>query len=97
MKAKVAYTYGWTDEVINRMPYKTFLQYWIAITPIEAEMLLGQMNAAAYPHMKRPAAKKFFQQVKRQTTQLINKSQGKVKSYKDVIENLKNKVAQSGR
>ena len=96
MKSKVAFTYGWTDKEISLMPHKIFMKYWISITPIEAEQLMGALNTSAYPNMKRPDAKKFYSQVQRQMTQLIDKTGGKVKSYKDVVDNLTRKIRSHG-
>ena len=53
MKAKIAYTYGWTDAYISKMPYRRLLTYWKAITPIEAQQALTAMDVASFPHLKK--------------------------------------------
>lgn len=89
MKAKVARTYGWTDKEISSMPAKVFNQYWIAITPIEADEMIRGMKVAVYPHLKASNAKKLFNEVKRQVKQYINFSDGKLSNYEDALSKVK--------
>lgn len=66
-KAKLAQTYGWSHEYISGMEWGTALEYYNAITPLEAQMALVQMNIATYPHMKgKDARDKFYRQMRKE-------------------------------
>lgn len=88
MKAKVAYTYKWTDREINGMPAKVFHQYWLAITALEAEDMLRGFKMSVYPHLKNIKAKELFSSTKRLIGRVINRSNGKLASYDDVVNKL---------
>jgi hypothetical protein len=65
MKAKVAKFYGWNDSEINNLSYPVFMQYYEAITVIEAQECLVAMNIQDYPRMKKEGRKKFYRSVRK--------------------------------
>jgi hypothetical protein len=86
MKAKVAYTYGWTDAYIESMPHPVFLDYWKAITPIEAEEQLRGFEICSVPHMKKPDRKELVGKYRRLMKSMIDRSGGKLASVKDLAK-----------
>lgn len=92
MKAKVAYTYKWTDREIREMPFKIFYQYWLAIAPLEAEDMLRGFKVSVYPHLKPQKAKELFNRIKLIITKSINKTGGKLADYNSVMAKLQGAV-----
>ena len=84
MKAKIAFTYGWTDKEIESLPIRTFLYYWIAITPIEAEKARLECAISAYPYLKKPDIKKFDRRLAQDARKFIDSNEGKLASYSDI-------------
>lgn len=95
MKAKVAHCYGWTDRYISEMPYSRFIKYWLSITPIQAEKALLDMKVAAYPNMKKQDQTQLMNYLKRMTKTVVRAKSKALKSYSEVIDNLK--ASASGR
>jgi len=88
MKAKIAYTYGWTDAYISRMPYRKLLRYWKAITPIEAQKALIDFEVSSYPHLVKGGKEKLLKKYNELAYQTI-KSEQEVVS----IQELANRMA----
>ena len=44
--------YGWTHDYLCSMPFETALEYWEAITMLEAQELLEDLKVSEYPNMK---------------------------------------------
>lgn len=86
MKAKVAYTYGWSDEQMTRMKYDTFLDYWIAITVIESEAQLLNIEAACAHIVKKSAREKMISRYRRGTRNSISKTTGRLGTIQDVAK-----------
>ena len=64
-RAKLAQTYGWTHHYIEELEYGVALEYYSAITPIEGQMQLVQMNIADYPKMKKSARTDFYKGIRK--------------------------------
>lgn len=65
-RAKLASFYGWTHEYILGMSNDVALEYYEAITVIDAQDRMVDMNMADYPNMKKESRKKFFRQMRKQ-------------------------------
>ena len=89
MKAKLAYNYGWTDQEILDLPWKTLSEYYTALTPLIAEETCLMMNTVAYPHLKTSKATKLFKSFKG-LCDMVSDDDGPVErlSTKDVAKNL---------
>jgi len=57
--------YGWTADYISSMGYVTALEYYTAITTIESQELQMNMQASAYPKMKKDSQNAFHRKVER--------------------------------
>lgn len=55
--------YGMSKSEVESMTLDEFSMYWEAITILEAQESLLNMNVAAYPMMKKEEAKKFHKDV----------------------------------
>lgn len=84
MKAKVAYTYGWTDAEINVMPYPVFLEYWRAITPIEAGVQLLNIESASIGMADSKDRKKLIQHYRSEIKSSIDRSEGRLGTVQDL-------------
>ena len=86
MKAKLAYTYGWTDGEIESLPYRDLMQYWMAITVIEAERQLLNIEVACAPMMDKEPRKNLIRSYKQKCRMLIDTTDKKLASIKDVAK-----------
>lgn len=80
MRAKMARFYGWTDREISKLSLPKFMDYWIAITPLEANEAMLASKVSAYPHMEKMKRIKFFQELKRSAKIYIKRPRGKLKT-----------------
>lgn len=65
MKARLARFYGWTDYEILSMEYETVLEYYQAITVIDAEQQLNSIRCSSYPNMTKDAKDKTHRELKK--------------------------------
>jgi hypothetical protein len=63
MKAKTARFYGWSYSQIEKMPVSLFYKYYEAITVIESQEILLQMQVSDYPQMKQESRKSFHKKI----------------------------------
>jgi hypothetical protein len=68
------------------MSYPIFLDYWLAITAIEAENQLMNVEAACSPNMKKQSREKMINRYRRMKSSLINKTGGKLATVQDVAK-----------
>lgn len=74
------------------LPWSVFCEYYLAITPLEAEEACISMNVAAYPHLKASKAKEVFGAFKRLTKIVEDDVNGKVMTTKDFAINLARRI-----
>jgi hypothetical protein len=86
MMAKTAYTYGWTHDEMRGMSYPIFLDYWLAITAIESENQLMNVESACSPKKKKSVREKLINRYRRVKSSLINKTGGKLATVQDVAK-----------
>lgn len=86
MKAKVAYTYGWTDREMLSMPYKTFLEYWRAIKSLESEEQLLAFEAHSVVNLERAKRKEVIGRYRRNISSIIDKSGGRLATVQDLAK-----------
>lgn len=84
--------YGWTDEYIMSMPYKTFLEYSKCVEPIYSKEAMLMVSVASYPHMSKQGRSDVWKSLKKHLSIVVDSGQNKVKSYKEVAENLARKL-----
>lgn len=58
LKARVAHFYGWTDDYIMDLEYDTVMEYYKAITIIDASDRLVDLTVADYPNSKNKSRQK---------------------------------------
>ena len=56
---------GVTPESLDEMSVIEFDQYWLAITKIEAQEMLMELNVVDYPHLKPNRRKEIYNKLKR--------------------------------
>lgn len=63
------------------------MDYWRAITPIEAQKILMDLNIASYPHMsaKGGGRKKFLSAIKKKAYSPIEKQGSGLSSMQDIL------------
>jgi hypothetical protein len=86
MKAKMAYTYGWTDRDIQSMPYKTFLEYWLAIKAIESEEQMLEFEANCFSKLEKSKRKEVIGRYRRNVSSVIDRTDGKLATVKDLAK-----------
>ena len=59
-RAKIAQFYGWSHEYIEEMPFSVALEYYQAITVIEAQERLIDLKIADYPRMLKADRNELF-------------------------------------
>lgn len=91
MKAKVAYSYGWTDREIMSMPWESFLEYWKAITPIEAQKALADISVFNYSKMKKENRQKLDRKLRTDAYSSIDNTEGRLANYNDVLAKISGK------
>lgn len=64
-RAKLASFYGWTHHYINELEWDTALEYYEAITVIECQENLVDMNITDYPRMKSDGRKDFYRKMRK--------------------------------
>lgn len=64
MRAKLARFYSWTHHYIENLEWDTALEYYEAITVVEAQEKLVDMNLSDYPHMKGDGRKSFYRKMR---------------------------------
>lgn len=57
--------YGWSIDYIESLPHGDVVGFYEAITVLEAQMRLVDMNIADYPNMKKEDRRKFYRQMKK--------------------------------
>ena len=63
--AKLASFYGWSIEYIESMPHGEVVEYYEAITVLEAQDRLVEMNISDYPKMSKENRRKYFRSMKK--------------------------------
>lgn len=86
-KARLAKTYGWTDAVINEMSYSAALDYYNAVTVLDAEDRLMDFQVAAYPHLQKNARSKLHRTVSKAARP---KELQREVSFEELYERMKN-------
>lgn len=66
------------------MPFAVFHEYWLAITPLEAEEQLRGMEYVSAPHMKKETRKNMIDRHKRTLRLMIKKPVKKMKTVADL-------------
>ena len=93
MKAKMARFYGWTDFVLCNMGVSKFMEYWNAITPIEAQETLLKFTISDYPQLKQTKRAEIHNDMQRQIRDMIKtEDNGPAKSNKDLAKILAEKL-----
>lgn len=77
--------YGWTDDYVESLSIHTFIEYWQAITVIEARNTLINFNVSMMPHVDDKTRSKFYKELEKQAYP-VRKSEGKKLSNKELIE-----------
>lgn len=85
MRAKLASFYGWTHHYISSLSWSTALEYYEAITVIEAQNNLVEMNVGDYPRMKKDQRASFYKQMR---TLAYPKTMQKEMSFEDFAKKL---------
>jgi len=89
MKAKVARFYGWTDYYISSLGVGVFMEYWNAITPIEAQETILKFKVVDFPHLKSSQRKEIHKDISSKISGMIKKeSTGPAKSTQDFAKML---------
>ena len=63
LRAKLAYFYKWSHEYIESLPYRIALEYFEAITVIEAQNFLADLTKADYPNLKKEDRRKIHREM----------------------------------
>jgi len=93
MRAKLASTYGWTHEYITGLPISVFMDYWLAITPIEARTMLNDLNIVSFPHIaKKTDKQKFLTELKSMSNKPVKTDNNRLKSIGDIYQHLARKL-----
>ncbi len=82
----MAYTYGWGDRDIENMPYRSLMQYWLAINVIESEQQLMAIEAACAPMLDKSKRKEMIRGYRTKIRSGVNKSDGKTATIQDVAK-----------
>lgn len=77
--------YGWTDEYVESLPIETFMEYWQAITVIEARQRLVDLNIMMMPHVDDKTRSKYYKELEKQAYP-VRKSEGKKISNKELLD-----------
>ena len=86
MKAKVAYTYGWTDKYIDSLEFRVFLDYYKSITPIEAEAQLRGFEVAIVPNLDKKTRRELVRNYKKMMAESVERPTKKLGSIQDVAK-----------
>lgn len=65
MKARIANFYGWTDEQIMSCDYETIVEYYEAITVVDAQNRLVDLSVSDYASATKETRKKLHRQITR--------------------------------
>lgn len=65
--ARLCHFYGWTHDYVSQMDYKIAVKYYKAITHIEAEHYLVDMNIVDYPRMTKDGRRSFYRSMVKMT------------------------------
>lgn len=76
--------YGFSHQQLMEMQADTFHQYWLAITAIEAQDMLKQMQIADYPHLKKEDRKKVYNSIHKQAYPVKPSKEGKMLTSEDI-------------
>ena len=57
--------YGWTHDYIDDLDHETVIRYYSAITVLDAQERLVDMNVSDYPKMGKESRKKFFKEMRK--------------------------------
>ena len=69
------------------MSYKTFIDYWNLITPIEAQGALLDLQVSSYSNMKPESQKKIYRELKQKAYSGYENETNKLKSIQEVALN----------
>lgn len=65
MKARIAHFYGWTDDYIMGCEYETIIEYYEAITVVDAQNRMVELSVSDYAGAKSETRKKLHRQFKK--------------------------------
>lgn len=77
--------YGWTNDYVESLDVHTFLEYWHAITVIEARANLVNINLLMMPHVDDKTRSRFYKELEKQAN-TVKKSSSKKLSNKELME-----------
>ncbi len=88
--------YGISISELDKMPAPRYESFWKAIEVIDNQELLYSMKASILPHQEKAGRKKTLREVETKAFRGFQKPRQEVKSYEDVIANLR-KATDGGR
>ncbi|HNC40335.1 MAG TPA: hypothetical protein PK522_00975 [Nitrosomonas sp.] len=77
--------YGWSDDYVESLDIRTFIDYWNAVTVIEARERLVDLNVAMIPHAEDKDRKKFYKELEKKAYP-VRKSTGKKLTNKELMD-----------
>jgi len=84
--ARLCHFYGWTHDYVATLDYSIAAKYYKAITHIEAEQHLVDMNITDYPRMTKDGRRSFYRSMVKMTHK---GTAGKEISYEQFAKRMK--------
>lgn len=88
MKSSLCRFYGWSDDYILTLDFKTFNSYYECIQVIEARELLSQCNISMLPHVDKDYRSSYIKKLE-SMAYTVRKSVGKVLTNAEFIKLLR--------
>ena len=81
--------YSWKDTDIESLPASVFQDYWLAITPIEAQEALLGIQVATYPDMRKEDRRKTYRSLQRLSKKFVERDKKGLKDFREYAAMLK--------
>lgn len=84
--------YGWSHDYIMSLPVDVALDYWHAISPLDAEEKLASLNASMMPYAKEDNRDKYYKNLEKIANQVRKSNSVEKKiSNEELFKILKNR------
>lgn len=92
MRAKMVHFYGFSDQEVDKLSISKFVDYWNAITPIEAQKILMDINVSSFSSFKKADRRKFLNEIKKLAYSTIKRGKDVSLTTKEIALRLARKL-----
>lgn len=86
------YSFGFSEEEVERMPYERTLQYWNSMEIIDAQQSLSDIRNINFPNLKKEAKRRVLSELKKEAYKRFSKGRQRLATVQDLAGDLARKL-----